>query len=100
MKDETAKYIRCRTCGKHIEENQSLSKVYCSEECAGIFIRCPNCGNFFNNKDQERFAGFCSLECEAVYDKDGIIISSENQTADDDSDESSSNESQVFEEEQ
>ena len=75
MKEETAKYIRCRTCGKHIEENQSISKIYCSKECADSFTRCPNCGNFFDAKKKELHNGFCSLECETLYNEDGIIVS-------------------------
>ena len=78
MKEETVKYIRCRTCGKHIEENQSLSKIYCSKECAGIFTRCPNCGNFFDKEKEGDHSGFCSLECATLYGEDGIIISDKN----------------------
>ena len=80
MKDETASYIRCRNCGKHIEENQSINKIYCSEECAGSFTRCPNCGKFFPEINKERHSGFCSTECEARYTDDGIMINSEQES--------------------
>jgi|GEM_PF-6886642 len=99
MKEETVRYIRCRTCGKHIEENQSLNKVYCSEECAGTYTRCPNCGNFFAKTGKEDHNGFCSLECEAIYDEDGIIITNENRTEDKESTDLSQNENNIPKEE-
>lgn len=75
MKDDDSVYIRCRTCGAWVEENQSINKIYCSEECAHTFTRCANCGNFFKNTGKNRDKRFCSLECEAVYNEDGVIIS-------------------------
>lgn len=77
MKEYDSKYIRCRTCGRYIDENQSINNIYCSEQCANIFTRCRNCGNFFLATDNNRRKDFCSIECEAVYSDDGLIISSE-----------------------
>jgi endogenous inhibitor of DNA gyrase (YacG/DUF329 family) len=76
MNDSETVYIRCRTCGTYVEENQSINKIYCSEQCAHTFTRCPNCGNFFENTEKNRNSGFCSVECEAVYSENGVIISS------------------------
>ncbi len=75
MTEDNVSYIRCRNCGRYIEKNQSISEIYCSETCAGTFTRCPNCGKFFPALNKERHNGFCSLECETVYNEDGIIIS-------------------------
>jgi endogenous inhibitor of DNA gyrase (YacG/DUF329 family) len=80
MIDDKVSYIRCRTCGRHIEENQSISKLYCSDTCARSFTRCPNCGKFFHDLHAELHNGFCSLECETMYDDRGIIISKKDQT--------------------
>ena len=76
-----AVYIRCRTCGRYVEENQSINNIYCSETCAGTFTRCPNCGRFFPAINKERHNGFCSTECEAVYNEDGMIIPKETETS-------------------
>ncbi len=73
-----ASYIRCRNCGKYMEENQSIAKLYCSEACAETYSRCPNCGGVFPSINRELYNGFCSLECEALYDEEGIIISNRN----------------------
>jgi len=75
MKNKESNYIRCRTCGRYVEENQSIQRIYCSEECTHTFTRCPNCGNFFLNTEKNHDSSFCSIECEAVYNDDGVIIS-------------------------
>ncbi|MBI9108254.1 MAG: hypothetical protein JEZ04_16010 [Spirochaetales bacterium] len=75
MENNDPNYIRCRTCGKYVEENQSIKKIYCSNECTHTFTRCPNCGNFFLITEKNRDNKFCSVECEAVYGEDGVIIS-------------------------
>ncbi|MDC7225544.1 MAG: hypothetical protein PQJ61_02130 [Spirochaetales bacterium] len=99
MTDETAKYIRCRNCGKHVEKNQSIAEIFCSEECAETFTRCPNCGKFFPAVNKERFEGFCSNECKTVYDDDGIISSNNSLTEDEEASASSQVESQAIKEE-
>ncbi len=80
--EENAEYIRCRNCGSYIEKNQSISGVFCSEKCAEVFTRCPNCGSFFSAINKDLHNGFCSIDCEAVYGEDGIIISKETESPD------------------
>ena len=77
MKEDNAVYIRCRNCGKYVEENQSINRIFCSPECTEAYLRCPNCGRFFLKSEDSGFGEYCSIECKTLYNDEGIIIPAE-----------------------
>ena len=59
-------YLVCRTCGKHVEGGQAVSRAWCSEECTRTYSTCVTCGRFFitgTGADGEH----CSRACTVRY---------------------------------
>lgn len=70
---EVPVYIRCRNCGRYVEESAAVMKYYCSPECSTRFTRCRNCGKFFIAGESGSDT-FCSEECMVQYGEHEIIM--------------------------
>ena len=69
-------YIRCRNCGRYMEEPAAVLHYYCSEECSVQFTRCGNCGSYFPKKESDT-GEYCSNECMVRYGDEEITMQRE-----------------------
>ncbi len=60
--NNTAEYIRCYNCGKHILAADAYKKKYCSIACSSMYEKCVNCGIFYMVK-KGYSDKYCTKDC-------------------------------------
>lgn len=59
-------YLRCRNCGRLIDEKEVFARWYCCRDCALQFTSCLNCGKYFEKGKGS--GNYCSPECAQTYE--------------------------------
>jgi endogenous inhibitor of DNA gyrase (YacG/DUF329 family) len=62
MEDKDNIYIRCPNCGKYFVNDQDENNSICSQECKTYYKNCFACGNYFISTRNENKI-YCSIQC-------------------------------------
>ena len=65
MKEKDLLYTRCPNCGRFFSNTQENENTFCSDECKIYYKSCEACGNYFSAARTEG-AIFCSSECSPI----------------------------------
>lgn len=62
MKEKNLIYLRCPNCGKYFTNKEEKENKFCSDECKIYYKSCAACGNYFASSRIDNKI-YCSNEC-------------------------------------